>query len=604
MKLSKNIPALFLVILMILGSTLLGGCSSAQTEKRKQLREFFKEGNYKEGQKVLDSKELRADEKSFLLFYMEKGLIHHAAGEYYLSVQYFEKAKELAKKLFTVSISKKVASSVANDTVDNYYGALFEHSLIQFYLGLNHYLLFQSGQYETYVMKDLEPLLKKGEKDLDKIVAEKILSPQEKQRELVAARSEILEWDSLLNAKKDDRRGSSVFKDDMLAKIFGGLIHEAFATPNDEQVALQLYQDAKEILLKNYNAYRTFNSKFIDFKKNYSKFHEMDLSKVKEDYVTPTYFQDELVQFINYKILRLTKKIRPQEFKKMVDRHQIDPKIVSEVEKLTGPDNIGVILQLGMIPEKISDKYNIGLEGAMRQVEDPNTRKAIMGVGVPILSAFAANTLGLVPDQSNWSMPGAVIGIAAANVAIENIGISFELPKIVNTQTQEKVTLEVYDKEGKKIRENPLVVLNPLGDIAEEAVAEDSAGAYTRVGVRVALKHITAIIAAYATYKVLAGQSEMATFMAKNVALFEYIAASKAIEASEKADVRYWCILPKDVRMAQFYLPKGEYRFKAKVKSTLENGPEVTKDYDLGALMVENEDSKKILNYRINKISL
>ena len=96
------------------------------------------------------------------------------------------------------------------------------------------------------------------------------------------------------------------------------IFNEVFSSRNDNQIAYQLYKDAKEVLFKNYNAYPSLNNKFKEFKKDYQKLPKMDQKVVKEKYVAPTSFARSIEQFLNYKILSLAKKIRPKEYKRLL----------------------------------------------------------------------------------------------------------------------------------------------------------------------------------------------------------------------------------------------------------------------------------------------
>ena len=55
-------------------------------------------------------------------------------------------------------------------------------------------------------------------------------------------------------------------------------------------------------------------------------------------------------------------------------------------------------------------------------------------------------------------------------------------------------------------------------------------------------------------------RNQTAEFIAKQAALFQYIALAKVIENSEAADVRYWSILPGNIRMSHFNLREGQYK--------------------------------------------
>lgn len=71
----------------------------------------------------------------------------------------------------------------------------------------------------------------------------------------------------MLSTYKKELAGKSGYKDDLISKVWGAFIHEQFDNFENRQIALQLYKDAKTVLLKNYSVYPTFNKKNKAFEK-------------------------------------------------------------------------------------------------------------------------------------------------------------------------------------------------------------------------------------------------------------------------------------------------------------------------------------------------
>src|SRR5690606_14570914 len=113
----------------------------------------------------------------------------------------------------------------------------------------------------------------------------------------------------------------------------------------------------------------------------------------------------------------------------------------------------------------------------------------------------------------------------------------------------------VSDLNGKEILKEEIVLINPISEIAKANFEDSKTGTYTRIGTRVALKHVAAIIAAYSVYK------NQPNALGQTLAFASYYAASRAIKSSEEADLRFWSTLPSNIRMSSFSLPKGEYSF-------------------------------------------
>jgi len=562
---------------------LISACGSGGHKERQELRALVNAGQYDKAIEYVEKSAFYAKEDVALLKNLELGLIHNYAGNYYQSAKYLEKAKEIHQKLFTVSIGSAAKTLVMNDNADIYYGQKYERSLIHFYLALDHYLLSQLGVYEGY---------KQGEK----VIAEQKLSRDQARLELMGARAEILAWDSYLEWLKNDRQGESVFKNDLLAKLFGGIIHERMGSGSDLETALQLYKDAKILVFRNYNAYPTFNASAVKFKQDFKKLPKLGEEKVKKDYVRSTVFEDELNDFLDYKILSLTKRLRPSGLKETIRQIGANPKIVEKVQK-EGRDqpNVSLIVQDGMIPQKIPVTSYYSLESALTPDNPTETQKKIAQIGSQVIMIFAASQLGLLPPPNNYSPVGMEIGVRVAAVAASGMAIGFELPGMENKPIEKQMAVRVYDEKGGHIKDYHLPVVNPLVDLAREAIAEDSASRYTRIGIRLATKHLTAILASYGTYSLM--KNKAGDWLAKSAAVAQYMAAAQGIAATEKADTRYWSTLPSNFRMIDMLLPKGKYSLK--LVSYNSKTPDVKVTSDLGTVEVTNPKQKSIFSYRI-----
>lgn len=127
----------------------LAGCAGNQKEIIKY-RELVQKKDYKSALSIMKGDSIYQDEESRLLKYLELGTLHLYSGEFYQALQHFDLARELSDKLFTVSISKKIAGIAVNQSADNYYGERYERSLIRYYTILCHYNLYEKGEYEAY----------------------------------------------------------------------------------------------------------------------------------------------------------------------------------------------------------------------------------------------------------------------------------------------------------------------------------------------------------------------------------------------------------------------------------------------------------------------
>lgn len=464
MKIKHILPALFLFT----------ACATSHHRTSVELRKMVMANNHEAALKFLNESPISKDQNSKLLFQLERGLLEHYRGNYAESIVALTAAKNIVDELYTVKVSSKAASALSNDNADLYYGEKYEASLIHFYLSLNYYL---TGELEK-------------------------------------ARAEVLAWDTFLSEMKNDRLGKALFNEDLLAKTFGAIVHEAQGTNKDLQIALQLYVDAQDVYFKNYNLYPTFNENFKLFRENFADLPKLSLKDVEGKYVKRTVHADSFNEFLTYKVLSLTKKLRPHQLKTLSAK--LNPS--EEVKKkLNAPyANVTVLVQDGLIAEKYPKHYSFPLQ---------------VGPGL-------VNTLTFSVGNT----------------------IQFELPAIEAPPVLEQARLRALDQTGAVVAEAPLPVIAPLGELAEQAVNEHSTSIAAKTGARVAAKHIAALVAAQATAR--AGGRDAAPFAAM-AALVAHTAAVAAINESEKADVRYWSTLPSNIRMGQLTLNDGSYKMQA-----------------------------------------
>ncbi|MDB9786706.1 hypothetical protein OAB57_01255 [Bacteriovoracaceae bacterium] len=568
------------------------GCSSFSKKGHLLLRESFKEGNFFKAHEILAKLSPAIEPDSKLLYFMEKGSLWHAQGKYDLSRRYFDRAIDLIKELYTVRISKKITATIISESSDLYYGARFEHSMVYYYQIMNFFMLYKKGSTES--RKQIENSLGKSQTpEIDnEMIQGHTLTKRERMDMLQKARSTVRAWDSKLNSWKKNLVGKSFYKDDLLSKVVGAMVHEETGSRSDRMVALNLYKDALSLLFRQYNTYKSLNTKSIKFQKNYSKFSELSEGKVRSTYVHATHYQSKLERFLKIQILRLSSTLQKKYWNREVKALGANKEMIAmaKTKKMT---NIQVLLNFGLIPERKEKKYFIGLRGLLKNIKNPATRAAVSSIGGMALTNFAIEILGLEPAPKDASY--AAVGLLSANLAAHHAGIGFSLPIIDNPKTDELIWIEIKNERTGKTVSRELNLTNPLGDMAEQAVEENRNALYARTGVRVGLKHIAAILTCYKTYHLL--KSKIGSFLAKSAAVLEYTALSKGIASSESADLRYWGTLPKDIRFSQLYLDPGTYSVVLRVKSS--SG---TKETVLRKISIDKKSNGIFINHRISRI--
>lgn len=490
----------FLSVSFVLLILLLSGCAGNQKEIIKY-REMVQKKDFKSALEMMKGDSIYKDEESHLLKYVELGTLHLQGGEYYQALLNFDKARELSDKLFTVSVSKKIAGTIGNESSDNYYGERFERSLIRYYTILAHYNLYEKGEYEAYVDEQRD---NKGKIISTKPIAPVVLDEAKKRFHLMAAKSVLLEWNSILEDFKKTTAGEVTYKDDLLAKLVGAVLHLKADTSTDRQIAFNLLKESKNTVLKYYNSYQSFNTKYKDFNKDYSKLPGMKTELMLSTYVAATPLNTLLNTYADDLVKTWNK---------------------SEKEK----DNVFLVWHEGMIASKEIKKYEF-----------------------PIGLTAATVSVGTVND---------FVGFAhQALVVVDTVvpKISFELPTIPYRLNSEELTF-VVKKEGKIISEKSGVLVDPLSEMAFYTLDAKATSNLATKGARVAAKHITALLASYATYKAL--KEKMGDGIALLSGIAGYNLAARGIQESEKADLRSWITLPNQVRMNSFKLSPGNYEF-------------------------------------------
>lgn len=482
--------------LLILSLTALVGCAGNQ-KAILNYRDLIAKKDYQAALEVMKGDSIYKDEQSRLLKFLELGTLHLYRGEFFQALQYMDKARDLSDKLFTVSISKKVAGAIGNESVDNYYGERYERSLIRYYTILAHYNLYEKGEYEAYNEEERD----KDGKVIKTTAIEAIkLDDSKKRFHLTAAKSVLLEWNSILEDYKKTTAGEVTYKDDLLAKFIGAVLHEKADSTSDRQIALSLYKESKNTLFRYYNSYQSFNKKYEAFNKDYAKLPEMKPELVKANYVEASLLSQLVQEYSDEKIKNFSKNDK---------------------------DNVFLVWHEGLISPKEIKKHEfpIGLESAKI-------------------------TVGTVTDFVAFSKHALVI----VDQVIPKI--QFEVPVIPYRANNESFTL-IVKKNGVKVTEKPGLLVDPLSEMAFYTMDSKATSDLVKIGTRVAAKHLTALGASYLTYKQL--KDKVGDGIALMSGTAAYNLASKGIAESEKADIRSWMTLPNQIRMNSFKLPPGSY---------------------------------------------
>ena len=130
------------LLLFVASALLLAACAASMQYMKyvQSVDKALQAGQYRAASKKVDkARKLHLYSKhDKLLFYLDKGIIEHYAGNYEVSNRYFEKAEQTMEKLFTHSISQSAASFLWNDNVIDYWGEVYERLYVNVFKALNY----------------------------------------------------------------------------------------------------------------------------------------------------------------------------------------------------------------------------------------------------------------------------------------------------------------------------------------------------------------------------------------------------------------------------------------------------------------------------------
>src|SRR5665647_67721 len=108
---------------LILSLFILGACASKMKDQMKDYRDTYAMGDMDKADQQLEASELKKEERSKLLWHMEKGTVEFGRNDFDKAISNFQSALDLIDKLYTSQLSKKAASFLINDAADVFYGA-------------------------------------------------------------------------------------------------------------------------------------------------------------------------------------------------------------------------------------------------------------------------------------------------------------------------------------------------------------------------------------------------------------------------------------------------------------------------------------------------
>lgn len=471
----------YLSLILIL--SLSWGCATKgihlQRENNKKLRQYVESKNFDNAKELVKSEKYYPEERSRLVKILNTASLAYLDKNYAAALEFYRQALSLSDELYTTSIKAKATTLVSNDNQDLYYGENYERSYMRFYVALCYYHLYA---------------LEKDDKQA--------------QQFLRNARAAILDWDSFLTTIQYELAGRPTYKNDLAAKLFGAVIHEEIGSTGDMQIARQLYKDAKDVLLKQYNSYPSFNQKWEKYIDDYKKLPELSSQKVNELYIGQTSEQQNLFEFIK--------------------------KRENALGKASSKQKVIFLVQKSLISSKVAEKVKFPLTVNFAMTVAAGGNK-VLGP-IPFAMALLNISKGLQPE------------------------ISFEYPLIPMAPHQAPAKIKIIS--GQNGLELPIALIAPLSEVAGQETQNAKIMNMSKAGTRLATKHLAIMASLYATYQIAAKKGGIAATLALPAAMGSYALASKQISDSELADLREWTLLPSTISLQNAELDPGSYQLE------------------------------------------
>lgn len=558
-----------LKLVALIGILALAGCGSSRREALKEYRTAFAQGDFAKAEGILKKAKLEKDKEAKLLRLMEYGRLAYAQAQLKEAIDYFTQGTELIDAQYRNSVSVQGGKWLLNEASGEFFGATYERSWLFYHLALSHWRMYQEGN----------------------------LPREEARKHLFSARAALLAWDSFFQDWQRGTGGKSLYRHDVAAKVVAGQVHEATGIRADLQIAIQLYKDAWNLLDGLGPSYPSFNVKA-------DAYEDKLADSVKEGKFTASLKnrEDTLVstqthEFLRDKIITLTLALRANEMPEILKQFGFTQADVTKAKALKTA-NVTFILEEGILPGKNGKTINLGLKGLANYSKDPKTQAKILQVGGDIVAGFAVDVLGLTVGAQSGGGGRYVMARSLTAVAATEAAIEFEVPEIPETKKAESLWIVVKAQNGKEALIRPWGLISPISEVARQTLDEESGQRILRTGVRVAMKHALAIAAAYAIYTQMKGKDGANSFIAKMAAVGSYVAATKGISYSERADTRSWATLPRTVRLTEAALPPGSYDVSLGLKAE-QNTPG-----DLRALgkITVGKDQRAIFTYLVPQL--
>lgn len=121
---------------LAVGVLVLVGCASTLTLR--ELNSYILKNEFAPAAAQIEKQKKSYGDKNALLYYLDRGMLLHLAGQYADSNQALETAKKVARDLYTKSVTAHLSTFLVNDLMTPYYGEDFERAFIHIFSAINY----------------------------------------------------------------------------------------------------------------------------------------------------------------------------------------------------------------------------------------------------------------------------------------------------------------------------------------------------------------------------------------------------------------------------------------------------------------------------------
>ncbi|MFQ5588644.1 MAG: hypothetical protein ACE5F7_07375, partial [Nitrospiria bacterium] len=178
-----------------------------------RVEQYLHKHQYAEADQVVAENQGGYGDRNILLYYFDRGMLLHLAGQYEESNTFFEKAKDTIEKLYTESLLTHTGALISNDNLLPYDGEDFEKVLVHLFSALNYAAM---GKWDEA---------------------------------LVEAR----QVDARLNQFNDQYEKKNIYKKDAFARYLSGVLYETRGEMNDALISYEKAREAFEDYERDYH---------------------------------------------------------------------------------------------------------------------------------------------------------------------------------------------------------------------------------------------------------------------------------------------------------------------------------------------------------------